>query len=89
MGATKAKRGMGFRDFHCFNKAFLLKQLWRLWQNPNSLIAGIMKAKYFPKGQVLEANLGSKPSFAWRSIQSSKDLLMKGLVWKIGNGEKV
>jgi ribonuclease HI len=89
MGVTKAKGGMGFRDFHCFNKALLAKQLWRLWHNPNSLIAGIMRAKYYPTGQVLEANLGSKPSFAWRSIYSSKDLLMKGLVWRIGNGEKV
>jgi hypothetical protein len=80
---------MGFRDFHCFNKALLAKQLWHLWHKPNSLIGKIMKVKYFPKGSVVDAHLGSKPSFAWQSISSSKDLITKGLAWRIGNGDKV
>jgi hypothetical protein len=67
-GVIKKERGLGFRDFHCFNKALLAKQIWRLWKNPNSLIAEIIKAKYHPNESVLEANLGKKPSFAWRSI---------------------
>jgi hypothetical protein len=65
MVMAKVKGGMGFMDLHCFNKALLAKQLWRLWHNPNSLIGGIMRAKYFPTGTVIDANLGSKPSFAW------------------------
>ena len=48
-----------------------------------------MKEKYFPKGTVVDANLGSKPLFAWQSINSSKDLITKGLAWRIGNGDKV
>jgi hypothetical protein len=48
-----------------------------------------MRTKYFLTGTVIDANLGSKPSFAWRSISSAKDLITKGLVWQIGNGEKV
>ena len=67
----------------------MAKQLWRLWHNPTSLIGEIMKAKYFPTNTVIDAQLGSKPSFAWRSIISSKDLITRGLVWRIGNGDKV
>jgi hypothetical protein len=89
MGLSKAAGGMGFRDFLSFNKALLAKQAWRLWSQPESLVAKIMRAKYFPGSSILEAKLGSRPSFAWRSIFSSCDLLGEGLVWRVGNGEKI
>jgi hypothetical protein len=37
----------------------------------------------------LEANLRQTPSFAWRSILSSKDLIKEGLIWRIGNGRTI
>jgi hypothetical protein len=46
-GFSKKKQGgMGFRDLREFNKALLVKQVWRLLKNPNSLVAIIYKAKY-------------------------------------------
>jgi hypothetical protein len=87
MGLSKAKERMGFRDFECFNKALLAKQIWRLWKNPDSLIAKILKAKYHPLSQLVESPLGKKPSFAWRSLQSSIGLVREGLIWRIGNGK--
>lgn len=80
---------MGFRDFHCFNKALLAKQCWRLWQMLDSLIARIMKAKYFPDCSILEAVSGKKPSFAWMSIQSACDLIREDIIWRVGNGETI
>jgi hypothetical protein len=47
-----------------------------------------MKAKYYANSSILDAKMGSKPSFAWRSIMSSRDLLEEGLFWRIGNGEQ-
>lgn len=47
-----------------------------------------MAAKYHPRGSILDAPLGKNPSFAWRSIQSSIDLVREGLIWRIGNGKK-
>jgi ribonuclease HI len=88
MGRSKANGGMGFRDFTCFNKALLAKQVWRLWKTPDSLIARIVEAKYYPRGSVLEAQLGKYPSVAWRSIHSSIELVREGLIWRIGNGRK-
>jgi hypothetical protein len=46
----------------------LAKQCWRLLQQPNTLMARIFKAKYFPHSSFMESSLGSRPSFAWRSI---------------------
>jgi hypothetical protein len=89
MGRSKSIGGLGFRDLVVFNKAFLAKQGWRILQDSNSVAAQILKAKYFPKCTFLEAPLGSKPSFAWRSLFNDKDLLSQGLIWRIGNGKSV
>lgn len=85
-GESKEKGGLGFRDFLCINKALLAKQFWRLWQDPDSFVSRILKAKYYPNSSVLEARLGNKPSFAWRSIVGSCDLVKQVLYWGIGNG---
>lgn len=87
MGFSKSQRGMGFIDLLAFNKALLAKQCRRLVQFPDSLVGSILKAKYFPRGTLLEANLGSRPSMAWRSLFAARDLLHEGLLWRIGDGK--
>ena len=87
MGVSKARGGMGFWDLACFNNALLAKQIWHLWKTPENLVARIMKAKYYPDCSVLDAFLGKEPSFAWRSIQGSNDLVKEGLIWRVGNGK--
>jgi hypothetical protein len=88
MGLPKTFGGMGFHDLICFNKALLAKQVWQMWSMPDSLIAQIIKYKYFLECSILEATIRYKPSFAWRSIQSACELFKEGLVWRIGNGKK-
>jgi len=51
----KCKGGLGFRDIHTFNLAMLAKQAWRLVQNPTSLCAQVLQARYYPNGDVLNA----------------------------------
>jgi hypothetical protein len=85
-GLSKAQGGMGFRDLVCFNKALLAKQCWRLLQNQDSLVAQIIKAKYYPSCTILEAKLCKRPSckcpsFAWRSILGAGSLLKQWLIW--------
>ncbi|PKA61986.1 putative mitochondrial protein [Apostasia shenzhenica] len=59
---------MGFRDPVAFNKVLVAKQGWRMITHPNSLVVRVFKAKYFPKSDIMNAQLGSNPSYAWRSI---------------------
>jgi hypothetical protein len=89
MGLAKQWGGMGFRDLSAFNLALLAKQGWRILQNPNSLVAHILQEKYFLGGSFLQAGLGYKPSYIWRSLLKARPLLESGLKWRIGNGEKV
>jgi ribonuclease HI len=89
MGLSKTQGGMGFRDLSCFNKALLAKQSWRLMQNPESLAAKIIKAKYFHRHSFLEAKLGTRPSYAWRSILEGRELFKEGCFWRIGDGKSV
>lgn len=77
---------MGFRNLFAFNQALLAKQIWRLISFPNSMVYSLLICKYFKMGNVLEAKLGPRPSFLWRSIKSSVPLVQEGLFWSIGNG---
>ena len=61
--SQKHKGGMGFRNLQAFNLAMLSKQAWHILTNPNSLIARIYKAKYFPYSDIMGAKLGCNASY--------------------------
>jgi hypothetical protein len=58
-------------------------------QHPDSLPAKILRAKYYRNGSFLTATVGRSPSYVWKSICSARDLLQKGLQWRVGNGEQI
>lgn len=72
--ASKEEGGMGFRWFKCFNQTLLAKQVWRMIVNHESLISRVFKTQYFRSVDIMEAHLGSNPSFVWRSIYWGREL---------------
>ena len=80
---------MGFCDLYAFNLAMLAKQGWRMLENPTSLMARMYKARYFPNGDTLNASIGSNPSYAWRSIHKSIEIIQQGTRWRVGNGKTI
>ncbi|KAM6550760.1 hypothetical protein CsatB_000568 [Cannabis sativa] len=82
----KTDGGLGFRRFSQYNQALLAKQAWRILMNPSSILAQVMKARYFRISNILEADKGSYPSSTWQGILWGRDLLLKGLRRSIGNG---
>ena len=78
MCKPKSLGGLGFRNLQAFNLALLAKQAWRILTNPSSLAARILKVKYFPYCDVISASLGSNPSYTWRSIHNSLEVLRRG-----------
>lgn len=55
---------LGFKELDCFNEALTAKEGWRLLRNTLSLVGKVMKAKYYTKGNFLNAKLGHNPSRA-------------------------
>ncbi|KAL9812353.1 putative reverse transcriptase zinc-binding domain-containing protein [Arabidopsis thaliana] len=84
MCKTRKEGGLGFRDIGEF---LLAKQAWRLLTKPDSLLTRVYKARYFKQKDFMNAVVGSRPSFAWRNIIHGRDLLEKGIMKNIGNGQ--
>lgn len=87
--SPKAEGGLGFRNLNTFNQALLAKQGWRLLKYPNSVVARVLKAKYFPNTSFMEASSPSGMSYSWRSIITGREVLAKGLRYQIGDGRCV
>lgn len=81
--------GMGFKDFRLFNQAMLARQAWRILVNPECFCTRVLKARYFPNGRLEDTVFTSNVSQTWQAIVHGFELLKKGLVWRIGNGQSV
>jgi hypothetical protein len=58
LGASTMKGGVRFWNLEIFNRTLLAKQSWRLLKFHESLVARVMKAKYFPNEDFMPAQLG-------------------------------
>ncbi|KAK2652654.1 hypothetical protein Ddye_012510 [Dipteronia dyeriana] len=85
----KSEGGLGFRNLEIFNKALLTKQCWRILKFPDSLAARTLKGYYFPNCDFLDATKRSTGSFIWNSLLWGRDILEKGLRWRVGNGNSI
>ncbi|CAJ2666249.1 unnamed protein product [Trifolium pratense] len=45
LACPKDKGGLGFRNFEAFNMAMVAKQAWKILQNPDTLVARLIKAR--------------------------------------------
>ena len=85
----KAEGGISFRDIQNFNAALLAKQLWRLIDKPDSLLARVFKGRYYRNSDPLDPIRSYSPSYGWRSITSARSLVNKRLIKRVGTGSSI
>lgn len=56
----KTDGGLGFRNLYTFNFGLLAKQGWRIISNPISLVARLLKTKYFPNCSFMDLEVYCK-----------------------------
>jgi hypothetical protein len=79
----------GIQRHKLFNQALLARQAWRLIQYLNSLCAQILKAKYYPNGELVDTVFHGDVSPTWKAIVHGLELVKKGIIWRIRAGAKV
>jgi hypothetical protein len=80
---------MVFKDLILFNQALLAKQAWCLIMYPDILCARVLRAKYYPRGNLLDTVAAGEASQTWRAIEYGLELLKKGVVWRVGDGASI
>lgn len=80
---------MGFRDMHVFNLAMLGKNGWRLLTKPESLCARVLKGKYYPHTDFLNASAPSRASATWKAIIAGRKALDVGLIKRVGDDSTI
>jgi hypothetical protein len=67
----------------------LAKQVWRLVNDSDSLCARVLRAKYYPEGDILRAGPKSGSSYTSQSIVVALPTFKRGYIWRVGNGERI
>ncbi|XP_026396610.1 uncharacterized protein LOC113291273 [Papaver somniferum] len=82
--SPKAEGGLGFRKAELNNLAMLARNAWRIIENPDCLLATVLKAKYFPRTDFLNAKCTDKCSWTWRCLHAIKELIKAFISWIVG-----
>jgi len=64
---------MGFRNMEDFNEAMLAMLFWHLFKGGNSLVACLLKSKYFPNDDIINIVAWS---FIWHNILGVQDIIV-------------
>ena len=57
--------------------------------NPDSLCARVLRAGYYPNGDLLKAKMKSEYSYTWQSILAGLECFKRGYIWRVGDGTQI
>ncbi|XP_059626981.1 uncharacterized protein LOC132269745 [Cornus florida] len=87
--AGRENGGLGFRDLEAFNIALLAKVAWKFKVGNDSMLFRIFKQRYFRNCSFLGSSCSPGHSWVWRIVSATKEIILKGLKWRIGDGKSI
>lgn len=67
----------------------LAKTGWRIWKNPESLLALVLRDKYFPGQTFQEARLGRNSSWGRKGLIQARIVMGRGVRWRVRDGGSI
>ena len=89
LASAKVGGGMGFRNLEIFNLAMLGKHGWRLTTSPGSVCARVLKGRYYPSFDFMQATVPRGASATLRAIVAGREALNVGMIRRIGDETSV
>jgi len=81
--------GIGLCKTEATNIAFPCKLAWKILTDNESTWVRNMRNKYLINQHFFRYNIRQGDSTAWRNIMKCRDLVQKGMVWSVGNGNDI
>lgn len=81
--------GLGFCLFSKFNSALLAKLGWKIASGEDNLWTKLLTKKYLQEDSFFSHIPKPEASIVWRVIVSSRESLLKGTCYRLGNGLSV
>lgn len=77
--------GLSFWAIHEFNFVLVAKQLWWLIQSLDTLLARVMKDRYYRNSCPMVDKKFYSPSYRWKTIMSARFIMEMGLIRIVGS----
>jgi hypothetical protein len=90
MCKAKQEEGLGIRNMHSMNKAYVMKLGWGIIHDNNNLWADVLRSKYVKtQDRIPQVQAKGKDSPLWKTICKVWPQVIEGLGWSVGNGVEV
>ncbi|XP_026419397.1 uncharacterized protein LOC113315318 [Papaver somniferum] len=60
---------------------------WKIIENPDCMLAKILKVRYFPRTDFLNAKCPDKCSWTWKCLHAIKEFIKPFVSWIVGDGK--
>ena len=83
------KGGLGLHKTDAVNKAFQCKLAWKVLSNESNFWTQSIKTKYLKDKHLFDYKRKGTDLPVQKSILNCKDLLRRGITWKLGSGDRI